>query len=94
MCGTFTTTARHEKGIGTFTLDQDWGYRRNLYRDGVVLRTGAQLVSAEPTPARREQREGKTVLHFEGERGAGVKWAYTVKYRLPEQHPESGSARE
>jgi len=68
-----------------FKLDQNWGYRRNVYRDTVVLPTGAELVSAEPAPVSQEQRDGKTALHFEGERGSGAKWICVVKYRLPAQ---------
>jgi hypothetical protein len=76
--------ARRENGVWVFSLDQNWGYRRNFYRDTVALPPGAELVSAEPAPVTQQQREGKTVLHFEGERGSGAKWVYTVKYRLPE----------
>ena len=79
----FTWPARRENGIWVFTLDQNWGYRRNLYRDTVVLPPGAELISAEPAPVGQEQRYGKTELRFAGERGAGAKWVYEVKYRLP-----------
>jgi hypothetical protein len=78
----FTDAARRENGIWVVTLEQDWAYRRNYYRDTVVLPPGAQFVSAEPAPVSQEQRGGATVLRFEGERGRGSKWATAVKYRL------------
>lgn len=84
LSNVFAWPARRENGVWVFTLDQNWGYRRNFYRDAVILPPGAELVSAEPAPVTQEQREGKTVLHFEGERGSGAKWIYVVKYRLPE----------
>jgi hypothetical protein len=82
---TFDWQAHRENGAWVFTLDQNWGYRRNSYRDTVVLPPGAELMSAAPAPVSQEQRDGTTVLRFEGERGSGAKWILSVKYRpLPE----------
>jgi hypothetical protein len=77
----FTWSAHEENGVWVFKLDQNWGYRRNFYRQTVMLPPGAELISAEPAPVGREQRDGAVVLRFEGERGAGAKWAPVVKYR-------------
>lgn len=82
---TFSWPVQSENGIWVFTLDQNWGYRRNFYRDTVELPVGAELVSAEPVPMSREQRDGKTVLRFQGERGKGAKWLCVVKYRMSAQ---------
>ncbi len=81
----FSASAKRENGIWVFALDQNWGYRRNFYRDTVELPAGAELISAEPAPVSREQRDGKTLLRFEGERASGAKWVCVVKYRLPAQ---------
>ncbi|HOW63902.1 MAG TPA: hypothetical protein P5186_00745 [Candidatus Paceibacterota bacterium] len=77
----FAVSARRENGDWVLALDQNWGYRRNFYRDTLVLPPGAELVSAEPAPGSQEQRNGQTVLRFEAERGRGEKWICTVKYR-------------
>lgn len=79
---TFTWPARRENGVWVFTQDQNWGYRRNFYRDTVVLPPGAELISVEPAPVSQEERDGRAVLRFEGERGRGAKWICSVKYRL------------
>ena len=81
--GACTMAARRENGMWVFKLDQNWGYRRNWYRDTVVLPAGAGFLSSEPAPVSQEQRDSTTVLRFEGERDSGEKWAYVVKYRLP-----------
>jgi len=86
---TYDQAANQEAGTWVFALDQNWGYRRNRYRDTIVLPPGAELVSAEPAPVRQEQRDGTTVLHLEGERTANAKWNCVVKYRLPAGQTES-----
>ncbi len=79
---TFTRKAQRENGVWVFTQYANWGYHRNLYRDTVLLPPGAELVSAEPGATRLEHQDGRAVLHFEGERSAGAKWLYVVKYQL------------
>jgi hypothetical protein len=78
---TFASAALRENGAWVFTQDQSWGYRRNFYRDTVVLPPGAEFISAAPAPVSQEQRDGATVLRFEGERSSGAKWILRVKYR-------------
>jgi len=77
------TSAQRREDVWVFNQDRSWGYRRNNYRETLILPKGAQVVSVDPEPASREIRNGEPVLHFEGERGAGAKWVFTVEYRLP-----------
>jgi hypothetical protein len=72
-----------EDGVWTFSIDQNWGYGVDHYRDVVVLPPGAEFVSADPEPAQKSQTEEGTVLYWEAERTHGARWAYTVKYRGP-----------
>lgn len=78
---TFTSTARIEDGVWVFTRDQKLGHHQDFYRDTVVLPPGAELISAAPSPVSQEQRDGTTILRFEGERSRGSKWVFSVKYR-------------
>jgi hypothetical protein len=67
----------------TFNMASDWGAKKNIYQDTVVLPPGAEVISAEPRPARIEQEGNSPVLHFEGTTKAGEKWRYTIRYRRP-----------
>jgi len=72
-----------EDGVWTFSIDQNWGYGVDHFRDVVVLPPGAEFVSADPEPAQKSETEEGTVLYWEADRTHGARWAYTVKYRGP-----------
>ena len=79
-----TVAAASREGAWTFTMNQDWGYGVDYFRDVVVLPKGAEFVSADPKPEVVDEKEGRTRLYWSTTRTGGRRWEYTVQYRLPE----------
>jgi hypothetical protein len=78
------TEARIEGGVWVVGVAQNWGFRKNSYEDTIVLPRGAQIISTDPPAQILDPRDGRPVVHFQGERAQSQRWWPVVRYRLPE----------
>jgi len=76
--------AKFEDGVWTYRNDIMYGTKENRFSITVCLPPGAEVVSVEPTPTLEMDQEGRTTLRFQGERGSNEKFAYAVRYTMPD----------
>lgn len=71
-------------GVWTYKNDIMYSTQQNHFTVTVRLPRGAEVVSAEPKINFEVDEDGRTAVRFQGTRGRNEKFAYSIRYRIPE----------